>query len=117
MYTIGHFYGINVTEVGETVRNRIIAIHFIFHIYTIHMENPNRHLLAFASGIVGGLIPNTRSNIHPIVLGAVLALLLSKLLFGDYDRGFQWTIRDVWFLCIVGTEGALGAFLTSLFPL
>ena len=80
------------------------------------MENPNRHLLAVASGILGGLIPNNRSNIHPYLMGAFLSLLLSKLLFGDYDRGYQYTLSDILFVFVVGIEGVIGAYLTGLFP-
>ena len=70
-----------------------------------------RHLFAFACGVVGGAIPNTKSNIHPMLLGAILALLMTKIVFGDYDKGYQWTASDILFLLIVGLEGAAGALL------
>lgn len=37
---------------------------------------PNRHILA--CGILGGAFPNTMSNIHPYLTGALVAGLLSK---------------------------------------
>ena len=78
--------------------------------------NPNRHLLAIATGILGGILPNKRSNIHPLLMGAVLALFFSKVLFGDYDKGYQYSFSDIIFLFVVGIEGALGAYLTSFYP-
>ena len=80
------------------------------------MDNPNRHLFAISVGIIGGLIPNKRSNIHPYVLGCIFAILFSKILFGDYDKGFQFTYSDIVFGVIAGIEGILGAYLTGFFP-
>jgi hypothetical protein len=58
---------------------------------------------------VGGLIPNDKSNIHPLLMGAILAILATKVFVGDYDRGYQWTLSDVVFVAITSAEGALGA--------
>jgi hypothetical protein len=74
-----------------------------------------RHLLALGMGLIGGLIPNTKSNIHPFLMGAILALLTTKVVFGDYDTGYQWSLSDIVFLIVVGGEGVLGAFLSSRF--
>lgn len=72
-----------------------------------------RHLLAIAAGVLGGLIPNQKSNIHPLLMGAILAILFTKVLFGDQDRGYQWTKSDLGFALIVGGEGALGAWVAQ----
>lgn len=77
------------------------------------LADPKRHLVAIASGILGGAIPNQKSNIHPFLLGAVFALLIVKLLYGDYDRGFQFSGADIIFLLVIGLEGVLGAWLVS----
>lgn len=74
-----------------------------------------RHLLAIGSGFLGGLIPNTKSNIHPLVMGAILAILLTKIIFGDYDTGYQWSLSDILFVFVVGGEGVLGAWLSRFF--
>ena len=84
--------------------------------YCAYMDNPNRHLVAIASGILGGVLPNKRSNIHPLFMGCLLSLLFSKILFGDYDKGYNFTISDVLFFVVVGAEGVLGAYITELFP-
>lgn len=77
------------------------------------LGDPKRHLLALASGVIGGAIPNQKSNIHPFLLGAVFALLIVKLVYGDYDRGFQFSMADLVFVFVIGLEGVLGAWLIS----
>lgn len=42
-------------------------------------------------------------------MGAILAILATKVFVGDYDRGYQWTLSDVVFVAITSAEGALGA--------
>lgn len=74
-----------------------------------------RHILAVTAGFLGGLIPNKKSNIHPLLMGFLLAILLTKILFGDYDTGYQWSFSDILFVAVVGGEGVLGAFLSSSF--
>ena len=73
-----------------------------------------RHIFALGAGIIGGVIPNDTSNIHPLLMGCILALLGTKVLFGDYDFGYQWTTSDIFFVLIVGGEGILGAYISSL---
>ena len=74
-----------------------------------------RHLLAIGAGFIGGVIPNQKSNIHPLLMGFILAILLTKINFGDYDKGYRWSFSDLVFLAVVGGEGVLGAFLSSKF--
>lgn len=77
------------------------------------LQDPKRHLLALAGGVLGGAIPNQKSNIHPFLLGALFALLIVKLVYGDYDRGFQFSLADLVFVVVIGLEGVLGAWLVS----
>ena len=79
------------------------------------LGDPKRHLLAVASGILGGAIPNQKSNLHPFLLGALFALLIVKLVYGDYDIGFQFSLADIMFVIVIGLEGVLGAFLLQAF--
>lgn len=74
----------------------------------------NRHIVAFLAGAIGGVIPNNKSNIHPLLMGAILAVLAVKVLIGDYDRGYQWSSSDIVFVVITITEGVLGAKLANL---
>ena len=75
----------------------------------------NRHIVAIIAGMVGGIIPNDKSNIHPLLMGAIIALLSTKVLVGDYDKGYQWTLSDILFFAITASEGALGAATLRLF--
>lgn len=75
------------------------------------IQDPKRHLLALASGVLGGAIPNQKSNFHPIFLGSLLAILIVKLVYGDYDKGFQFTISDLFFVIIIAIEGGVGAWI------
>lgn len=73
----------------------------------------NRHIVAIIAGMVGGLIPNDKSNIHPLLMGAILAVLSTKVLVGDYDKGYQWTVSDILFLAVTASEGAFGAIISG----
>jgi hypothetical protein len=80
------------------------------------ITNPNRHLISVSAGILAGYIPNNHSNIHPLLMGAILAILLTKILIGDYDRRYQWTYSDFVFGFITACEGMLGALIARKFP-
>jgi hypothetical protein len=73
-----------------------------------------RHLIAIATGVLGGAIPNNKSNIHPYLMGAILAILAVKVFVGDYDKGYSWTISDIGFVVLTGLEGVLGAAAVRL---
>jgi hypothetical protein len=72
-----------------------------------------RHAVALLAGMIGGLLPNDKSNIHPLLMGAILAFLATKVLVGDYDRGYAWTSMDLVFVCVTAAEGVLGAYLVQ----
>ena len=69
----------------------------------------DRHLLALSAGVIGGAIP----NINPLLMGAISALLVVKVLVGDWDTGYQWTVRDIGFVIVTSLEGLLGASVFS----
>lgn len=72
-----------------------------------------RHILAIASGILGGSIPNNKSNMPPILTGGIFAGLIVKIIYGDYDIGYKWTSSDILFWIITIFEGIIGAFIIS----
>jgi hypothetical protein len=72
-----------------------------------------RPFFAFLCGLIAGLVPNQKSNIHPALLGAIFGILFTKIVFGDYDRGYQWTLMDPVFGVVTGGAGALGAYISS----
>lgn len=73
----------------------------------------HRHIFSLVIGFLAYFIPNDKSNINPLLMGAILSILLTKIFFGDYDAGYQWSINDIWFALIVGGEGVLGAFISQ----
>lgn len=72
-----------------------------------------RHVIALVAGMIGGLLPNDKSNIHPLLMGAILAFLATKVLVGDYDQGYAWTRPDLVFLVVTAAEGVFGAYLVQ----
>ncbi len=75
--------------------------------------NLRRNLFAFIVGCIAGFIPNDKSNIPPSLLGIIFAILATKIVYGDYDIGYQWSAADIIFLIVIGSLGAAGAELTS----
>jgi len=73
--------------------------------------SPKSHLLAVSAGVLGGAIPNDRSNLHPLLMGALFSLFFVKVLLGDYDTGYTWTGSDILFGLTLGLEGIFGALL------
>jgi hypothetical protein len=73
-----------------------------------------RNAFALFCGIIASLIPNNKSNIHPVLMGIILSILLTKIVYGDYDRGYTWSVNDIYFVVIVGSLGAFGAWLSTL---
>lgn len=61
-------------------------------------------------------MPNAKSNIHPLIMAATFALFFSKVILGDLDKGYRWTLKDLVFLVSVSLEGILGGLVaTQLF--
>lgn len=78
-----------------------------------NFTDPKRHILALACGILGGSLPNNKSNMHPLLTGAILAGLLVKIIYGDYDIGFVWSVSDIVFWTVTILEGLIGASIIS----
>jgi hypothetical protein len=74
-----------------------------------------RAATAFLLGILAAFVPNKKSNIHPVLLGAIFGFLFTKILVGDYDRGYAWTASDLLFFAETALAGAGGAWLTLYF--
>lgn len=83
--------------------------------------DPKRNSFAILCGLIGGMIPNKKSNIPHPLLGFIFAILFTKIVFGDYDSNYQWTYSDFLFVIIIGGLGTLSAILSNLilnlFPL
>ena len=76
---------------------------------------PSRHLVATLSGFVAAFIPNDKSNINPFLMGVIVAFLVTKVVIGDYDAGYKWTLSDIVFVIVTSAEGILGVVLGRAF--
>jgi uncharacterized membrane protein YeaQ/YmgE (transglycosylase-associated protein family) len=62
-------------------------------------------------GYIGALIPNTKSNIHPLLMAVIIGSLLSKSIYGDFDEGYQYTISDIYYWIITIIESLIGGVI------
>ena len=67
---------------------------------------------SFMVGYLATLIPNNKSNIHPLVASGIFGLLFSKIVFGDWDRGFQFTYLDIVYSITIIFFAILGGMLS-----
>ncbi len=77
--------------------------------------NVERTIFAIVCGVFAYMIPNNKSNIHPVIMGVILSLLATKIIYGDYDKGYQWSKNDIYFGIVVGGLGAFGASILLAF--
>ena len=56
----------------------------------------NTILFAFLSTVVLLQVKN-KSNFPTFVIVPLIASLLTKYVLGDWDRGYKWTMSDVWY--------------------
>lgn len=66
-------------------------------------------LWTFFAGIILGWLTES------YLIGGGLAAITRKIVFGDWDRGYQWTTSDIWFWSISFLEGAIGAAIGQYF--
>ena len=66
----------------------------------------------FMVGYLATLIPNKKSNIHPLIASGIFGLLFAKIVFGDWDRGFQFTYLDIVYGIMVIFSAVLGGMLS-----
>ena len=62
-------------------------------------------------GYLAALVPNRLSNIPPLVLAVLVGALSSKVIYGDWDRGYAWTWSDAVFWAVSAVEALLGGLI------
>ena len=67
---------------------------------------------SFMVGYLATLISNKKSNIHPLIASAIFGLLFAKIVFGDWDRGFQFTYLDIIYSITVIFFAILGGMMS-----
>ena len=72
----------------------------------------NLYISTFMVGYLAASTPSKKSNIHPLLASALIGLLYAKLVFGDWDKGFQFTVSDILFGIIIILCALLGGILS-----
>ena len=49
--------------------------------------NYEQVVTTIVGGYIGALIPNSKSNIHPLIMSVIIGSLFSKCIYGDFDVG------------------------------
>ena len=73
--------------------------------------NYEQVVTTIVGGYIGALIPNSKSNIHPLIMSVIIGSLFSKCIYGDFDVGYQWTISDIYYWILTITESLLGGII------
>lgn len=60
--------------------------------------NMEQIFFTIAIGYISASIPNNKSNIHPLLMALILGLLARKIIYGDFDEGYQLSIYDIYFV-------------------
>jgi len=62
---------------------------------------------------IGLFFIENRSNISSLLMIPIIVSLLTKYVFGDWDKGFQWSLLDLaYWLSILGTSCGTLYFLS-----
>jgi hypothetical protein len=75
-----------------------------------NLKNWQQYIVTFMIAYLAALIPSKNSNIHPLLASLVLGVFLSKLLFGDFDKGLAFTVNDIYFVLIMGAISVAGGY-------
>lgn len=62
-----------------------------------NIDNYRQIIVTILFGIIGAKIQSSKSNIHPLLGAVILGSFMSKSLFGDWDRGYAWTVSDIFY--------------------
>jgi len=74
-------------------------------------QNNLQVILTVIGGFLGALIPNKLSNIPHLLMSVIIGSLLSKTIYGDFDRGYKWTYSDIYYWFITITESLVGGYI------
>lgn len=77
-------------------------------------QNKNNYeqvIVTIIAGFIGALIPNKLSNIPHLWMSIIIGGLTSKIIYGDFDVGYQWTRTDIYYWIITIFESLIGGIL------
>jgi len=77
-------------------------------------QNKNNYeqvIVTIIAGFIGALIPNKLSNIPHLWMSIIIGGLTSKIIYGDFDVGYQWSRSDIYYWIITIIESLVGGVL------
>lgn len=75
------------------------------------MNKNLQFILTVIGGFLGALIPNKVSNIPHLLMSVIIGSLLSKTIYGDFDRGYQWSYSDIYYWFVTIVESLVGGYI------
>jgi len=75
-----------------------------------NIDNYSQIIVTIIFGFIGALLQNRKSNMHPLLGAVILGGFMSKSLYGDWDKGYKWTISDIAFWIATIVESLIGGF-------
>ena len=76
-----------------------------------NIYNYKQIIVTILFGIIGAIIQSPKSNIHPLLGAVLLGSFMSKSLYGDWDRGYNWTISDIFYWIATIVEALIGGLI------
>ena len=76
-----------------------------------NIHNYEQIVSTMIGGYIGALIPGEKSNIPPLLLAVIVGSLVSKVVYGDFDKGYKWTSTDIFYWIVTILEALIGGCL------
>ena len=83
----------------------------MYMFFSQNKHNYTQVIVTIIAGYIGALIPNKLSNIPHLLMSVIIGSLVSKVVYGDFDVGYQWTQSDIYYWFITITEALIGGCL------
>jgi len=99
----------NSTKSNKIQQNKSISV-----MYMLLSQNKYNYMQVIATiigGYIGALIPNKLSNIPHLLMAVIIGSLVSKVVYGDFDVGYQWTQSDIYYWFVTVIEALIGGYL------
>jgi hypothetical protein len=74
-------------------------------------HNYEQVILTIIGGFIGAILPNKLSNVNHLLMAVIIGSLFSKVIYGDFDVGYQWTRSDVYYWFVTIVESLIGGFV------
>lgn len=68
---------------------------------------------AVFSGFLGAMIPNDKSSIPRWLMAVLVGVITVKVVYGDFDKGYQWSKSDLIFYPLVSLLALIGYYLST----